>query len=117
MAASTSLQDSVRPWRRHIHGGVNVAARFRPSMAAAHLPTLRPAARPSMAAATAGISRTSKAAATVVGNNSSEFRFFLSCDISLPVTFRILQAPIPPPAQVRPFAPSSSPQIISFIRS
>jgi hypothetical protein len=35
-----------------------------------------------------------------------------SGDISLPVTFRVLQAPIPPPAQGRPFAPSSSPQII-----
>jgi hypothetical protein len=67
---------------------------------------------PSMAAATAAISRTS-AAAAVAGSNSSEFRFFLSCDISLPLTFRVLQAPIPPPAQGNPFAPSSSPQILS----
>jgi hypothetical protein len=112
-----SLPSAPRRAAPSVHGGVDVAAGLRPSMAAAHLPTLRPAARPSMAASTAGISRTCAAVATVAGNNSSNFRLFLSCDISLPVTFRVLQAPIPPPAQGRPFAPSSSPQIISFIRS
>jgi hypothetical protein len=34
------------------------------------------------AAATAGISRTSAVAATAAGNKSSEFRFFLSYDIT-----------------------------------
>ncbi|KAI4988027.1 hypothetical protein ZWY2020_029657 [Hordeum vulgare] len=51
------------------------------------------------AAAAVGISRTSAAGAGSSNINSSEFRFFLSCDISLPLTFRVLQAPIPPPAQ------------------